>query len=500
MNSFDIITKPSKLNISPLYSSIALTSIIVTVVVYISYDNILNFQKETNYGNSDNMIHRFLMGEDPNMIHKDLYPLDTSDYVGTMLVGLGLMIAASGGIGGGGILVPLLILVYGFHPKYAIPLSNFTILGSSIMNMILNAIKRHPSADRPLVDWDLILIMEPLTMAGAVVGALVGKILPDWILVLMLVILLAQTTYITIVKAISQYKKESKEMENSSKSEVQKALAAEKELTEIEECESLLSERDKNENNEADLEKTPDEIELLRILDEEKETPTEKVVILTLLVVGVVGLTLLKGGGVAMPSPIGVKCGSDSYWFLTILVFVYIGAIMILMRTKLIKSWKVKRRVNYKYQQGDIEWNERNTIIYPCICFFAGFFAGMFGIGGGVVKGPLMLQMGVHPLVASGTVAVMIMFTSVAATVMFVAFGTLTWDYACFLFIFGLVSTAIGQFGVSYLVDKYKRYSFISMSIGAVVAISTVLMALQSIFSIIDAKENGNENLSLCPQ
>ena len=35
-----------------------------------------------------------------------------------------------------------------------------------------------------------------------------------------------------------------------------------------------------------------------------------------------------------------------------------------------------------------------NTVRYPCICFFAGFFAGMFGVGGGIVKGPLMLEMG----------------------------------------------------------------------------------------------------------
>lgn len=107
--------------------------------------------------------------ENTKRMHKDLFPLDQWDIVGTLLVGLGLMIAASGGVGGGGILVPLLIIVYGFHPKYAIPLSNFTILGSSITNMVLNVPKRHPDADRPLVDWDLIMVMEPLTMAGAVI-------------------------------------------------------------------------------------------------------------------------------------------------------------------------------------------------------------------------------------------------------------------------------------------------------------------------------------------
>jgi Sulfite exporter TauE/SafE len=100
--------------------------------------------------------------------HKNLFPIDNTDIFGSLLVAFGLMISASGGIGGGGILVPLLIIVFGFNPKYAIPLSNITILGSSITNVILNLPKRHPDADRPLIDWDLILLMEPITMAGAV--------------------------------------------------------------------------------------------------------------------------------------------------------------------------------------------------------------------------------------------------------------------------------------------------------------------------------------------
>lgn len=84
--------------------------------------------------------------------------------IATFILGaLGLMIAAAGGIGGGGILVPIYILVLNFSPKYAVPLSNITIFGGAITNTFLNMKKRHPMADRPLVDWDLILVMEPLT-------------------------------------------------------------------------------------------------------------------------------------------------------------------------------------------------------------------------------------------------------------------------------------------------------------------------------------------------
>lgn len=97
----------------------------------------------------------------------------------------------------------------GFSPKYAIPLSNVTILGGSIMNMVMNVSKRHPSADRPLVDWDLILIMEPLTIGGALAGSFLNKILPEWLLVVSLVILLSYTAQTTLDKGFKVYQKES---------------------------------------------------------------------------------------------------------------------------------------------------------------------------------------------------------------------------------------------------------------------------------------------------
>ena len=94
-----------------------------------------------------NHLHRLLKS---HARHKDLLPLDTSDKLGFFFATLGLMIAAGGGIGGGGVLVPIYILVMRFSPKHAIPLSNITVFGGAVANTILNVRKRHPLADRPL--------------------------------------------------------------------------------------------------------------------------------------------------------------------------------------------------------------------------------------------------------------------------------------------------------------------------------------------------------------
>ena len=428
--------------------------------------------------------------------HKPLFPLDSNDYFGTFLVIIGLMIAASGGIGGGGIIVPLLILVFGFTPKKAIPLSNFTIVGSSLTNMLMNLSKRHPYTDRPLIDWNLIMVMEPLTVGGAICGTFLSKVLPDLVLTVMLVVLLALTAHRTLKKGFQQFRKEAEEFKESQKSAL---TVARDELEEEEDASAGQTLLDKEEQAstkgalemENPTQEDLDALELDEILEAERGTPYDKVVLLLVMFAVLITLNFLKGGGESFPSPIGIECGGFEYWFVTFLIFAWVLAIALYMRSDLVSMWRKKRRLRYKYVEGDVEWNERNTLIYPFLCIFAGFCAGMFGVGGGIVKGPLMLEMGVHPMVASGTVAIMIFMTSISATTSYMAFGILTYDYAWFLFFFGLVATAVGQLGVGYLVKKYKRMSLISLSIGAVIALSTLLMGFQSVMSLF---QGGNED------
>ena len=50
-------------------------------------------------------------------------------------------------------------------------------------------------------------------------------------------------------------------------------------------------------------------------------------------------------------------------------------------------------RIRGRRAVADVWVGRKNR--YPLICSGAGLVAGMFGIGGGIVKGPLMLEMGV---------------------------------------------------------------------------------------------------------
>ncbi|KAG5177897.1 hypothetical protein JKP88DRAFT_258660 [Tribonema minus] len=370
--------------------------------------------------------------------HKDLFPFDASDWLGLILAIVGLVLAAGGGIGGGGILVPIYVMILGFSPKLAVALSNVTILGGAMANMALNCSKRHPKTDRPLVDWDLILIMEPPTIGGALIGSFLNKILPERIMVFALVALLAATAWRTLSCGVAVYHKES--LAHA------KATAAER------------------------LPLTAESAPL--------------VVLLTAFFLVTLALNLLKGGG-GVRSPLGFTCSSPAFWALVAGTLGWVVLFSVVARYYLVSRQRVKAACGYQYCEGDVEWTPRHATVFPALCFFAGLFAGLFGVGGGIIKGPLMLEMGVLPQVASATSACMILYTSFTATTSFLAFGLLRRDYGTLLLVVGLLATAVGQLLVSHLVKRYQRSSLIILIIGGVVAISTVLLATTSIEDLL---------------
>merc|ERR1712129_56226 len=109
-------------------------------------------------------------------------------------------------------------------------------------------------------------------------------------------------------------------------------------------------------------------------------------------------------------------------------------AFALYFRSMLVKEFEEKVRTGYTFIKGEVEWNSHNTIKYPLLCAISGLLAGLFGVGGGIVKGPLMLEMGVVPAVASASAAAMILFTAATASTSFVVFGLLHTGYGAIFF------------------------------------------------------------------
>jgi len=108
-------------------------------------------------------------------------PLDiTLSTLGTVFA---VALCSGGGIGGGGILVPLFILLDGYDEHHAIPLSKVVIFGAALTDFYLYKDMRHPVQGwRSLISYDLAAIMEPLILGGTVVGVILNLLLPTYVI------------------------------------------------------------------------------------------------------------------------------------------------------------------------------------------------------------------------------------------------------------------------------------------------------------------------------
>lgn len=124
-----------------------------------------------------NQAFQFLAPYNAEETHKPLWPLSGSDIASVSLAAFIIVLASSSGIGGGALLVPLYLVILKFQTSSAVALSNITIVGSTFVNLAINLFRYHPiRTSNSLINWNLILIMEPSTILGAVLGGYINKV------------------------------------------------------------------------------------------------------------------------------------------------------------------------------------------------------------------------------------------------------------------------------------------------------------------------------------
>jgi uncharacterized membrane protein YfcA len=98
----------------------------------------------------------------------------------------------------------------------------------------------------------------------------------------------------------------------------------------------------------------------------------------------------------------------------------------------------------------------------------AGLLAGTFGFGGGMIKGPLMLEIQIDPRVASATSSFMILFTSSSVAISYMTFGVFNSIIrpAIELFMVSIFGVFLGHFICR---NNLTRGSFIAFTISGVV-------------------------------
>jgi uncharacterized membrane protein YfcA len=210
-------------------------------------------------------------------------------------------------------------------------------------------------------------------------------------------------------------------------------------------------------------------------------------------------ISLVRGGKAGTLSIVGIKTCSIAYWGVTAGSFVVLTLFALIIGVMLKRGHDDKVSCNYTFVEGDIKWTGRNIYLFPTLSMFAGICGGLLGIGGGMVMGPLLLELGMLPENTQATSATTVLITSGAAMFQFLFFGLLIPDYGLFFSVIGFFATFFGQTFLNYLVKRYKTKSFIVFSIALVMIIAVVLMTTVGVLRIIEEQERGGGGFSsLC--
>ncbi|KAI8477481.1 MAG: hypothetical protein J3K34DRAFT_515807 [Monoraphidium minutum] len=446
------------------------------------------------------------------------YPPDGQHVAMYVLAAVAMLVAASGGVGGGPILVPLYLLLGGFSNTAAVALSNASIFAAAIANiLVVVPRRRHPARDRPLVAWDLIMLLQPPTALGAMWGAYINKVTPAWVAQPLLALLLAAlATEASVERGTRQQVVPGVGSAAAAADEdARKQGAARPASALVTAWADGASDgssppggprsggpRASGGGAEGPPPPPPSAAESKLAYAPPRQRPEFSCDPPDLGGGSVAGVPIAAapaapGGGAAPPRPapevaqarlsaelervlwsearqlppwpasgLLVMCGALLLASLLSKRFecagwrfwvVQAAAVPVLAGLSAVARWDVLRKARVKEAaqvdwEGDIRWTQRNTALTPLLTAVAGVIAGVFGLGGGIVFTPLMLELGTHPQM-----------------------GDLPWDFAGALMATAFVSTLVGQLIIDRAVRASGRGSLVVLVLAAFFAAATLL-------------------------
>mmetsp|Transcript_11412 Transcript_11412/g.21067 ORF Transcript_11412/g.21067 Transcript_11412/m.21067 type:complete len:601 (-) Transcript_11412:380-2182(-) len=489
--------------------------------LFVDYKYQLCYDRKLFNGNADN-------GNSDNH-----YPFLWFDIAGTFVWFITAGIATACGVGGGGIYVPMGILLLRFPPKPSSGLSQASIFGASLGGLLVNIRNRHPDKNirdtkgapsdvqegkivpyendkgpaeievdrqrylsggdgdrkfytRPVIDYDMALFLAPMEMAGAVLGVIIQRLFPNWLFLSFAAVILSFTSYKTFKKFFAAYKKDTlarektrrlsiaestRELAQSQKKEGENGAAGgDVEMTDT--GGTATATDDDEQSAEQD---DPKELEKRRefLEHDSRQYPKEKLAYLILLWAGLTAITFLKGGK-GVDSVIGITCEDAGFYILVAAQFLWTLGFAAVFGYKNVKATQARLEVNYPFNETDVLWDLKKLQFYSFFTFVAGIVAGLIGIGGGMVLGPLMLVMGINPRVSTATTATMILLTSSSVAVMFVMSGLVPWEYAVYFFCVCLCGAYVGKTRIDSYVKKTGMASVLVGTLATIIALATV--------------------------
>ncbi|XP_041002105.1 sulfite exporter TauE/SafE family protein 3-like isoform X2 [Juglans microcarpa x Juglans regia] len=363
--------------------------------------------------------------------------------VGTIIGFFGSAFGTVGGVGGGGIFVPMLTLIIGFDQKSSTAISKCMIMGGAGATVFYNLKQRHPTLDLPVIDYDLALLFQPMLVLGISIGVAFNVIFADWMITVLLIITFLVTSIKAYLKGIETWKKETiVKMEAARASQSTGSGMEEVEYKPLPEGPGTGTQSETKESEKSKV----------SIVD---NVYWKEVGILFAVWIFILGLEIAK-----IPVTFGVS-GYEA-------VNLYKG-----------------RRVIASKGDADATYKLHQLVLYCIGGIVAGIVGGLLGLGGGFILGPLFLELGIPPQVSSATATFAMTFSSSMSVVEYYLLKRFPVPYALYFVAISTIAAIIGQYVVRKVIAILGRASLIIFILATTIFVSAISLGGVGIANVI---------------
>ncbi|XP_049849411.1 uncharacterized protein LOC126318632 [Schistocerca gregaria] len=492
---------------------------------------------------------------DSEVKHKGLFsPFSGLDFVAFTIIFVGSAIAAGAGLGGGILNTPILMSVAKFSASESIPLSSVCIFSAALVTFLLNLPLRRASADRPLIDFNTALIVQPLAMVGATIGMILNVVMVDWATLCILLLTISYTIYKMLLKTWSVWNKDwsgrarrrarrdttqldeledadrcrgsgveisvvplqpNSENRDSFSEQSREKFASPRNtlLSDLHSGDQESHEKDVSDQqfpesappNFASLDKmdpstqSSDCFRLDKLESAERFIPKRKILYFFLILSLSIAWALVVSGKSDKSIAHVDRC-SPLYWGLHGLFLFVFSVVTLRIAVVMYKNYRKKVRFNFQFQDSDIRWNIKHLIATIIVGLASGILASLLGIGGGMVITPLMLELKVAPDCTAATSSFIILSTSLVSIAQYAVLGRVALDYAIALFIVGILASVTGNLVILKLRKKYNSQLFILIAMLMIAIPSSILLVQVTISELISNAHSGAQKQNLCPK
>ena len=131
--------------------------------------------------------------------HKGVFPLTGWEVAGSGLVMVFLACGLAAGTGGGLMVFPIVLTIFNFSPHSGVPLVNAIAVVGCLVSYLQRCHLHQERTGYPMTDYEIAMIaVSPVTL-GVCYGVRLNQIFPQWLLVLLIVVLLGYTVRKTLL-------------------------------------------------------------------------------------------------------------------------------------------------------------------------------------------------------------------------------------------------------------------------------------------------------------